>query len=91
MKGVYLIPDVVKQIISRHDTLGKFQIVVNRSGRRENLLIKVESSDLENSQGIKQFLIEDLRAATRLRAEIDLVPFGSMGKDAPVVIDERIH
>jgi phenylacetate-CoA ligase len=90
-KGVYLIPDIVKQIISRHDSLGKFQIVVNRTGRRENLLIKVESSDPENNQGIKQLLIEDLRAATRLRAEIDLVPFGSMGEDAAVVLDERLH
>jgi phenylacetate-CoA ligase len=91
VKGVYLIPDTVKQVVSTHDSLGKFQIVVDHSGRRERLLIKVESSDPENNQGIKQFLIEDLRAATRLRAEIDLVPFGSMGKDAPMVIDERIH
>jgi phenylacetate-CoA ligase len=91
VKGVYLIPDTVKQVVSTHDSLGKFQIVVDHSGRRERLLIKVESSDPENNQGIKQFLIEDLRAATRLRAEIDLVPFGSMGEDAPVVIDKRIH
>jgi len=91
VKGVYFIPDTVKQIISTHDSLGKFQIVVDYSGLRERLLIKVESSDSENNQGIKQFLIEDLRAATRLRAEIDLVPFGSIGQDAPMVIDERLH
>jgi phenylacetate-CoA ligase len=91
LKGVYLIPDIVRQIISRHDSLGKFQIIVNRRKRRENLIIKVESSDSENNQGITQLLIEDLRAATRLRAEIDLVPFGSMGQDAPLVIDERLH
>ncbi|OPX38764.1 MAG: hypothetical protein B1H11_04110 [Desulfobacteraceae bacterium 4484_190.1] len=90
-KGVYLIPDTVKQIISTHDSLGKFQIVVNYSGLRERLLIKVESSALEKNQGIKQCLIEDLRTATRLRAEIDFVPFGSIAQDAPVVIDERLH
>lgn len=91
VKGVYLIPDTVKQVIGTHDSLGKFQIVVSRNGGLENLLIKVESFDSENNQGIKQRLIEDLRAATRLRAEIDLVPFGSMGEDAAVVLDERLH
>jgi len=91
VKGVYLIPDTVKQIISTHDSLGKFQIVVDHSEGRENLLIKVELSDPENNQGIEQLLIDDLRAVMRLRAEIDLLPFGSIGQDAPIVIDKRIH
>lgn len=91
VKGVYLIPDTVKQVISTHESLGKFQIVVDRPGNRERLLIKVESSDPEKDQGINQSLIEDLRSVTRLRAEIDLVPFGSIGHDAPMVIDERVH
>jgi len=91
VKGVYLIPDTVKQVISTHDSLGKFQIVVYHSGLRERLLIKVESSDPEKDRGIKKRLIEDFRAVTRLRAEIEMVPFGSIGQDAPMVIDERIH
>jgi len=91
VKGVYLIPDTVKDVIRTHDSLGKFQIVVDRPGNRERLLIKVESSRPENNQGIKKCLIEDFRAVTRLRAEIYLLPFGSIGQDAPVVVDKRLQ
>jgi len=91
LKGVYLIPEAVSQIVRKHDELGKYQILVDCPGSKERLLIKVESSDLENQQGIKQQLIEDLRTVTRLRAEIDLVPFGTIGQDAPMIVDERLH
>lgn len=91
VKGIYLVPDRVKQVISTHDSLGKFQIVIDRLGHRKRLFIKVESSDSEKDQGIKQRLIEDLRVVTRLRAEIDLIPLGSIGQDTPMVIDERLY
>lgn len=91
VKGVYFIPNTVKQAIRTHDSLGNFQIVVDHSEFRESLLIRVESSDTENTQGIRQRLIDDLRSITRLRAEIELIPLGSIGKNAPMVIDERLH
>jgi phenylacetate-CoA ligase len=91
VKGVYLIPDTVKQVVGTHESLGKFQIVVDRSGNRERLLIKVESSNPENNQEIITSLIENFRAVTRLRAEINLLPLGSIRQDAPVVIDKRLH
>jgi phenylacetate-CoA ligase len=91
VKGVYLIPDTVKQVISTHDSLGKFQIVVDRLGRRERLLIKVESSDPEKDNAIREQLIDDLRTVTRLRAEIDLVTPGSISKSTPFVIDKRFQ
>lgn len=89
VKGVYLIPDKVKQVIRTHKGLGKFQIIVDRPRLEDRLLIKVESSDSKRGQGIRNNLIGDLRAVTRLRAEIDLVPFGSIAQGAPILIDKR--
>jgi len=91
VKGVYLIPDTVKQVISAHDSLGRFQIVVDRLGNRERLLIQVEAAHPEASHDIERILIEDFREVTRLRAEIALLPVGSIGGDAPLVLDRRLH
>lgn len=89
VKGVYLIPETIKEVVGRYRTLGRFQIMIDRPGFDERLLIRVETSDPERDDTTREKLIEDLRAVTRLRAEIVLVPFGSIGKDTPVVIDQR--
>ena len=91
VKGVYLIPEMIKEVVERHETLGKFEIVIDRPAHDERLLIRVESSGSGNSNAIKEQLIDDLRAVTRLRAEIDLVSPGSISKSNPFVIDKRLQ
>jgi phenylacetate-CoA ligase len=89
VKGVYLIPEQIKEVIAMYKEMGAFQVFLERDRTREKLLIRVESKVPEDDESTKASLIEDLRAVTRLRAEIELVPFNSIGKDAPMVIDKR--
>jgi len=91
VKGVYLIPEMIKEVVGRHETLGRFQILIDRPANNERLLIRVESSDPEKDNAIREQLIDDLRAVTRLRAEIDLVTPGSISKSTPFVIDKRFQ
>jgi phenylacetate-CoA ligase len=89
VKGVYLIPEQVKEVVGIHKKLKKFQIIVDRPRLEDRLLIKVESPDSEKDQELRKNLIEDLRAVTRLKADIDLVACGSIEQGAPILIDKR--
>lgn len=88
VKGVLLTPNIVKEVLKKHNCLGNFQIIVDRDQFMDRLLIKVESYDPGAGDGIKEALIDDLRAVTRLRAEIDLVPLGSLA-NRPIAMDLR--
>lgn len=91
VKGVYLIPELVKEVVQKHETLGRFEIVIDRPLYDERLLIRAEASGCKNANAIKEQLIDDLRAVTRLRAEIDLVAPGSISKSNFFVIDKRLR
>ena len=89
VKGVYLIPARIAEVIELYKELGRFQVIVDRTRIRETLTIKVESSDIERDQNIKRRLADDLRAVTRLNAIINLVPFDSIKEEVPQIIDNR--
>jgi len=89
VKGVYLIPSKVEEVIRKHERLGRFQIVVDRPRYQDRLILRIESRHLVEDQSLKKTLVEDLRAVTQLRSEIELVPFGSIPDNAPFFFDNR--
>lgn len=89
VKGVYLIPDNVDEIIKGHEGFANYQILIDRPRLQDRIIIRVETTRPEEALRIKQALIENLRAVTQLTAEIDLVPVGAIERDAPVIIDKR--
>jgi len=88
IRGVLLIPNTVKEVLQKRKDLGNFQIIVDRDQFMDRLIIKVESHKQAPEEGIKEAIIEDLRAVTRLRAEIEIVPVGYLA-DGPIAIDLR--
>jgi len=88
VKGVLLTPNVVKEVLQKHRGVGSFQIIVSRDQFMDNLMIKVEFNNQMSQEGVREAILDDLRAVTRLRAEISLVAMGSLEKK-PVGIDLR--
>jgi phenylacetate-CoA ligase len=88
VKGVLLTPNVVKEVLQKHRGVGSFQIIVSRDQFMDNLMIKVEFNNQMSQEGVREAILDDLRAVTRLRAEITLVAMGSLEKE-PVGIDLR--
>ncbi|MFH0957613.1 MAG: AMP-binding protein [Pseudomonadota bacterium] len=89
VKGVYMIPKLVGAIISGHERLGKYQIVMDRPGFQDRLTIRVETEHVDEMLQLKQALIDNLRTVTQLTAEIDLLPVGTIDESASIVVDNR--
>lgn len=88
IRGVLLIPSKVKKVLEKRKGLGNFQIIVDRDEFMDRLSIKIESHNQVTEEGMREAIIDDLRAVTRLRAEIQFVSVGSLA-NGPAVIDLR--
>ena len=89
IKGTLVVPELIADTIGMHDGLGRFQMIVERSGFADRLTIRVESSRPKTDSRSTKRLLEDIRAATLIRPEIEIVPKGSIDSRSPIVIDHR--
>ena len=89
IKGMFISPRQIDNVLDKHPELGGYQIIVDRPGVRDELTIKIEYKDATSLEGMKERLIEDLRVAIRVTPLIELVEKGTISKEAPLVDDRR--
>jgi phenylacetate-CoA ligase len=87
IKGMFVHPSQVADVLKRHPEVKKARLVVdNESGQdRMTLLaeLAVGSPDLENA------MVGSLRDLTKLRGEVRFVPPGTLANDGKVIEDVR--
>jgi phenylacetate-CoA ligase len=87
IKGMFVHPSQVADVLKRHPEVKKARLVVdNESGQdRMTLLaeLAVGSADLENA------MVGSLRDLTKLRGEVRFVPPGTLANDGKVIEDVR--
>ncbi|MGH2437583.1 MAG: phenylacetate--CoA ligase family protein, partial [bacterium] len=71
---------------SRHPKLHAYQAVITHAGYQDNLLVRVEALE---GEALVSAIAESVRDVTRLRAEVEVVPPGTIGSDAKKIVDER--
>jgi phenylacetate-CoA ligase len=91
VKGTNLLPDLIRDVIRKHGSLRRFQILIDRVRFRDSLTVRVESIQPGNDQSKKQTLIDELRTVALVRPEIEVLPVGAIDENAPIVIDNRFH
>ena len=89
IKGMFVAPRQVAQVVERFKELGRFQIIVDRPDVRDELIIRIEHRGKEKTRDLENILISELKAAIRLTARVELVEEGSIPPDEPVVQDRR--
>ncbi len=87
VKGMFIRPEQVAEIGSRHPSLGRLRLVVTRKGETDMMTLRAEST----SQGddLRNELAATLRAVTKLGGDVELVGPGSLPNDGKVIADER--
>jgi phenylacetate-coenzyme A ligase PaaK-like adenylate-forming protein len=70
--------------------LGRFQIIVDRPTRQDELTIKIAlRHPTTDRETLRQYLMAEIRQAIRLTAAIQLVEPGQLPETAPLVEDRR--
>ncbi|MCS6817389.1 MAG: hypothetical protein NZ746_08415 [Blastocatellia bacterium] len=90
VKGLFIVPREVEEVIGRHPELGRFQLVVDRPEIRDRLTVKIELKGAADESNLREVLAQELKEKIRMTPdEIVFVPEGSFPPDAPVVEDLR--
>lgn len=86
IKGMFVDPAHVDQVVKRHPEIRRARLVVVRDGERDAMTLKVEA---EAGEGFEARVAETLREVTKLGGTVEVVPPGSLPNDGKVIADER--
>ncbi len=86
VRGMFLHPNEVAVALAALPQVRRYQLVVSREGHQDRLTARVEG---EAGEPTARAVADRLREITRLRAEVEMLPPGSLPEDAPAIVDER--
>jgi phenylacetate-CoA ligase len=87
VRGMFVHPGQVADAIRRHAEVGRARLEVAQAGGHDSMCLRCEVEGGDRS--LASALAESLRAITGLRAEVELVPQGSLPNDGKVIDDQR--
>ena len=86
VRGMFVHPTEVAEIIRRHKSIIRARLVIERPGSADQMMLLVELGEpAESAEAIAQ----TLQAVTKLRGGISRVPEGSLPNDGKVIEDRR--
>ncbi|MGP1397836.1 MAG: phenylacetate--CoA ligase family protein [Inquilinaceae bacterium] len=89
VKGMFVHPAQVAEVLRRHPPCRKARLVVTEKGGTDAMTLTVETA--QGGDDLARALAETLRAVTKLRGEVVLVPPDSLPDDGKVIEDARRH
>jgi phenylacetate-CoA ligase len=88
VKGMFVNPEQMAELVKRHAGIGRVRLVVGRSGEQDVMTLRAEAPE---DAGLKAKLIETLHAVTKLHGDVEIVAPGSLPNDGKVIADERVY
>ena len=89
VRGMFVHPSQVAEIVKRHPGLGRARLVVEGEMANDRLTLHVESAGAP--QGLAETLATSVREVTKLRANIVLAAPGTLPNDGKVIEDKRSY
>ena len=87
IRGMFVHPVQVTAALKKHPAVSKARLVVSHDGSSDDMLLEVETSDPAALS--QDALLDDLRAATKLRGRLALLAPGTLPADAKTIEDRR--
>lgn len=91
VRGMFVIAKQAEQVFAEFGQIARYQIVVGRTGERDELVVKIELADetVDKDQLLDQ-LAERFPQVCRVRPDrIECVPSGTIPEEQPTIVDER--
>jgi phenylacetate-CoA ligase len=89
VRGMFLYPEEIAQALTRFPEVARWQAVVGREARgTDDLRLKIELNT-DDSPELRERIADAVKSRARLRAEIDVVPPGTIPEGAKRLEDTR--
>ncbi len=89
IKGMFVQPTQVAQVVKRHSRILKARLVVERRDQSDVMTLRCEVSGNTRSEGLEGEIAESLRDACKLKGNVVLLAPGTLPDDGLVVEDAR--
>ncbi len=86
IKGMFVRPEQVAELVARHDEVSRARVVAMREGEADKMVVRLESAAADPSR-----YDSSVREVLKLRGAIELVSPGSLPKDGIVIEDTRVY
>jgi phenylacetate-CoA ligase len=87
VKGMFVQPAQIAEVLKRHPEIGKVRLVVDRHGGKDVMTLNCETR--EEGADLAARIADTLRAVAKMKGEVALVAPGSLANDGKVIDDVR--
>ena len=87
VRGMFVHPSQVAEVLKRHPELGRARLVIEGEMANDRMTLHAEASS--RPEGLAQAVAQSLRDVTKLRGEVALATPGSLPNDGKVIEDAR--
>jgi phenylacetate-CoA ligase len=88
VRGMFVHPGLVAQILRRHPEVRRARLVVSRENDRDEMALSCETESPAN-EALAGAILDSIREVCKLRGRVQLVPPGSLPNDGKVIEDTR--
>jgi phenylacetate-CoA ligase len=92
VKGMFVHPAQVAEVVRRHPELGRVRLVVTREAEQDAMTLHAETLHTETAAadaGLADAVGATLQSVAKVRGAVKLVAPGSLPNDGKVIADER--
>tara|TARA_R110000787_G_scaffold254904_1_gene360222 strand:- start:1022 stop:1333 length:312 start_codon:yes stop_codon:yes gene_type:complete len=86
IKGMFVRPEQVAELVERHPEVKKARVVVTRQGEKDEVSVLLESE-----KGTLSGQRESISAILKLTVAVEVVVPGSLPNDGKVIDDQRVY
>ncbi|MDW8337157.1 MAG: AMP-binding protein [Tepidimonas sp.] len=90
VKGMFVHPSQVAEVLRRHPQALRARLVVTGRMADDRMTLRVETATVDDA-ALSAALAETLRDVTKLRGAVELLPPGSLPNDGKVIEDARVY
>jgi phenylacetate-CoA ligase len=86
---MFVVPRNVQNVLDRYPQLGRFQLLVDRPARQDELTIKIVCKQPVDQDVLGRRLVAEIRDAIRLTATVEFVDSPALPEGMPLIEDRR--
>ena len=89
IKGMFVRPEQIAEIVRRHDSVVRARLTVTRAGEQDAFSLQIESPS--EDPALAEAVGATAQAVLKLRGDIRLVAPGTLPNDGKVIDDQRVY
>jgi phenylacetate-CoA ligase len=86
IKGMFVRPEQVAELVARHDEIARARVIATREGEKDVMTVQVEARGADVDA-----LSQSVATVLKLRGRVEIVDPGSLPNDGKVIDDQRTY